>query len=129
MKNETPTVAEALAILRAALAAQSPGFVLSSVTIRGEFRLAIDDTMPISLSAYVLTAGRQLSPTEKAILKTLADGGWKKGATIAEESGWGRSSSFQSILSNLVEAGILESSHTHGYRLIPARETGVANGE
>jgi hypothetical protein len=60
---------------------------------------------------------RLFSPTEQAIVSVLGSGGWKTGGQLAALTNWGKSTSFQAILTNLVEAGILESSHKRGYRL------------
>ncbi len=60
---------------------------------------------------------RGFSPTEKAIIDALADGEWKTSQAISEAAGLGRSSSFQAILTNLVDAKVIESSHKNGYRL------------
>ena len=63
--------------------------------------------------------GRPFSPTEKSILRVLTGKDWLTAQQIAEAVGLAKSSGFTAVLANMAEAGIIESSTRHGYRLIP----------
>ncbi len=67
---------------------------------------------------------RPLSPTERKIIEALGKPGvtWLNGQQLADAAGFPRSSSFNAVLSNLAEAGTIESSTRHGYRLAPSAE-------
>ncbi len=84
-----------------------------------------DDYLPIQLPllpgptgrAAPVAESRPLSPTEAAILRALAGKGWQTGQQIADACGQIRSTLFNAVLSNLAEAGVIESSTRNGYRL------------
>jgi hypothetical protein len=123
MGNDTPTVAEALAILREALAVQSPGFVLSTITVQGEFRLSLDVPLSVRPAASAPPPDhRPTSPVEKSILQALGGKGWMTGQEIADAVGFSKSTYFTAVLTNLGEAGVLEASTKNGYRLAPPVE-------
>ena len=116
------SLSEALALLRAAIEADFPGFNPRGLTV-----LSGDDYPAISLP---LLPGampprtssdekRPYSHTEQAILRALtgARGSWMTGQQIADACGLPRSGAFNALLSNLAEAGVLESSTRSGYRL------------
>ncbi len=115
----TPSLPDALARLRAAIEHDFPGFCPAEVTVRSadgrKLRVPIPVAAPVP--EVVEVAGRGFSPTEQAILAYLAGKGWQTGQQIADGCGVSRSSSFNSILSNLAETPAIESSQRHGYRL------------
>lgn len=65
----------------------------------------------------IVPGHRPNSPTENIILQALTGEGWLTGQQLAEACGLPRSTLFNSILSNLAEAGVIESSTRNGYRL------------
>jgi hypothetical protein len=77
----------------------------------------------------VVSVPRQCSPTEESILKVLVDGAWHTSQEIADAIRMNKNNGLMIILGNMAEAGMIESSTRTGYRLPPARETEVANGE
>ena len=116
------TLAEALAQLREAVEQDFPGFNARGVVVEsGDDYPAIH--LPLlpggSLRPRPTLAGRRYSPTEELILKALGEarGAWRTGQQLADACGLPRSSSFNAILSNLAEAGVIESSTKSGYCL------------
>jgi hypothetical protein len=71
---------------------------------------------------------RGFSPRERSILTALAGGAWYVSSKIAAATGETPGSEFSALLTNLAEAGVLESSLRHGYRITPeaaSREPGT----
>jgi len=120
------TLPEALALLRAAIETDYPGFAPSSVVIESaEGYSAIQlPLMPAPLPRRESSGSRPNSPTEELILKALAGAasgaGWLTGQQLADACGLPKSTLFSAVLTNLAEAGVVESSTRHGYRLVPS---------
>jgi hypothetical protein len=122
---EKPTLAEAIELLRLAIEAEYPGFAPVSIRVKSG-----DGYPSISLPVIARAAppppptvpGRRLSPTEELVLNALADGAWKTGQVLATLTGQPRSGYFAAVLANLAEAGVVESSTRHGYRLVATRQ-------
>ncbi len=66
---------------------------------------------------------RRYSPLERDIVAALADGEWRTAARIAEASSNEPSARFSYLLTNLAEAGIVESCQRRGYRMADGHAT------
>ncbi len=122
------TLPEALELLRSAIEADFPGFLASALTIQsgGGFSAISLPLIPARAPRPTSTPGnRPNSPTETLILRALADGNWKTGQLLADACGMARSTFFSSVLSNLADAGVIESSTRHGYRLAQTQREGT----
>ncbi len=113
------TLPEVLALLRAAILHDFPGFVPGELTVRSldGHKMRLPFPARNGAPASILPGGRPLSPTEEAIVTYLTGKDWQTGQLIAEGIGHPRSSSLNAILSNLAETPVLESNQRHGYRL------------
>ncbi len=132
----TPSLPDALVPVRIWIEANLPGAVPVEIVLL----LPTGQRMPLTLpgptafasrppadlpaqspeAVVVDVPARGMSPTEESIVRYLAGKGWQTGQQIADGIGYRRNHTFTTILANLAETGLVESSTRHGYRLAPA---------
>jgi hypothetical protein len=116
----SPTLPEALAMLRAVIERDFSGFVPLEVVVLSKGPRKTRRTIRLPIPQVAMPTDRPLSPTEQQIVNALADGAWHTGPEIAEAIGRSMSGAFGAVLSNLAETPSIESSTKNGYRLPPA---------